>query len=765
MIFDVLKKLLIFLIFFLNISFPLLAKEVDNLNDLGITAYETQNYDLAATYFKETLKIDPTFYKSENNLALVEYAKGNKFTSIIHFFRAIRIKKDFKSPKTNLLNIIKESSNDRQNIGDSIETISLIGEISKKENLEFIFNESQKKIFKLIDKTDNLEKKTFSNSMSKIFETYAINIEFSLLMINLIKRIDKTRANSLLEILTETGSIKDTSLKNLIISILAKKTNNNSIFNEYKNKLKNLPTNNKEIINEANKLYETTPQPIGELKNIIVYIQNKQFFKAELRLKKLKKNNGTDETYLFLKAFLKFKRGMRSGARQVMSIFDPNLIDDSILLESSGTLLAKIGMEKKALQCFENGIEKFPENGEFYFKAAILQDKFKNGKIAENYIEEAVKLRPYFLRYKYFASQILRNNGKNQEAEKIEKEILNNNETSYQSTMIRLNKGANSSDGLIINWNFDIKNLFNEKLKTIDKNSIKKLERQLITEEKPSKSGIKFLYNYYSNNKIYKKALIFLILSQKYEIVLKTLPWIKAELFLNNGLPNIAEKEYFKILEKNSTPSHVRFNYGFSIYISGKTEEAFIKWNKILGENDIFEKSKVTEIKNGILPTKILSKKTIIKTKLTLIQSLLLHKEKKNSIKFLKENIKDGDLDSLLLYIELLMNSHKPDLSLKIMKKFIKKNGANPALYSKMGDICYQVGSYEKAIKFYNKLGKRDNFSVRLLIRLGDMKIKLNKIEEGILYYNIAKFKTLPGELMNKIKTKLKNIHHLKEKK
>ena len=109
--------------------------------------------------------------------------------------------------------------------------------------------------------------------------------------------------------------------------------------------MEKIPEYNIRLTTEANKLFNL-PSFHGKIKKIVNYIENGRYFKAELALEKMKKENGVKDTYIFLRGLIKYKMKMRAGARKIMSVFEPDMVNDPQILESAGTLLAKIGMEK-----------------------------------------------------------------------------------------------------------------------------------------------------------------------------------------------------------------------------------------------------------------------------------------------------------------------------------------------------------------------------------------------------------------------------------
>jgi len=313
-----------------------------------------------------------------------------------------------------------------------------------------------------------------------------------------------------------------------------------------------------------------------------------------------------------------------------------------------------------------------------------------------------LEFAPYSHQYKYFAAEIYEKKGLHKEASELKDKILKEAKTSKQGSMIRLSRGANASDMLIIDWDYDLITLKKNNSDGINDKNIKQIEKTLF-KNKISVSLVKDVYDYYEKNNQYEQSLAYLLCMRNKKINLKILPWTIGEKFLAAGLPDSTFREFSKL--KNSESEEFNFLFAKAGILSGKKEEIRIYLEKLNEYEDTLllnsRKLKLNELLNKEIEFN--AKKMII-SRNNIINKLLLLNIKDEAYTLLDDNIKLGDIDSVLMYGELLMESGKPDAALKKIDIFLKEFKGNRKLYALMGEICYRVGSWNKGIRHYKQM-------------------------------------------------------------
>jgi len=78
------------------------ATQAQEYRQLGLDAQKLGNYDLALSYYKKAIELDPKLYIAYNDIGIIYEAKGDLEQAEGYYKKALLIKPDYLSPYTNL---------------------------------------------------------------------------------------------------------------------------------------------------------------------------------------------------------------------------------------------------------------------------------------------------------------------------------------------------------------------------------------------------------------------------------------------------------------------------------------------------------------------------------------------------------------------------------------------------------------------------------------------------------------------------------------
>lgn len=731
--------------------------EALRLNELGSAAYEAGQISLAEGYFEQSLAVDNEFIEAMLNLGLARYARGNALDAILQFARVRRRSPDRLEAVNGLREIIQQAGTGSPEAIMAARSLRLIKDLADREKWpEFAGDLQSARRALLVDLGSN-SPATAAIQLQELLDMQALTVAETESLVETFSRCDNEFCRVVLGVL-DSGHGNLPPLEALVATGLAERLSDNSRLTRLRGRLRLLPAGDATVIALANRLQDQIRPGLDLVDEIMHLIENGSFYRAELKLKDLKRSQGPVPVWRWLQGLLTSKRGMRSGAREIMGGFDPEIVEDPLTLEGAGTLLAHIGMKDTALNCFLRGCSLYPDEPEFHLKAALLYEGAGKLDEAENHLAEAMELRPWSVRIRYFAYRLMKLRGENATADKLAAEVLARDTDGRYRSYIRLDRGANPSDMLVVESDWQLEHwLTSGTSEVMDAEA----QRTLVAMAVRDSGNIRLLerlFRHFRSRKDTLHALGYELLLGMHNASLISDGSERVALFLDAGLNAEALTELGKLQKHYPRPALLSLLRARGLHAQGKRTEAVELLTALRDETtDIPVAAQARQWLSAGIPGQAAGNDDL-NPRQKLARFLLLHGARALAEPLLAEGAAAGDPEAVLLLQEVLAAAGRVDDALRAMERFRKRYNDEPELLGAMGDLCHRVGSWQRGIGYMQAARKLGSLDIRRQVRLAEMFAKTGRLEDAAIEYQMILARTIPGTERGEIRTRLDQI-------